>query len=528
MTRNIYDGFLKSAARFPLRPALEVEGRSLTYSELRQQAERIAATLQSLDHGSGPLLTAVFAYRSVVAFSAILGVLLRGHGYVPLNRTFPPDRTRVMLERSGCRAVVVDEMSARQLDAILADIKQPLILLLPEAGDVSGLAARWPQHRVLGARDLVPPTADLAPVEASPDAIAYVLFTSGSTGSPKGVMVSQRNVWSYLDVVVPRYGLTEEDRCSQNFDLTFDVSVHDLFVTWEAGACLCCPTQKSIISPGKFIKDARLTAWFSVPSTPVFMKTLGMLKPGFYPSLRLSLFAGEALPVEVVKGWAAAVPNSVIENIYGPTELTITCTGYRWDNTSSPAECEQGVVPIGEPFEGMEALIVDEQLREVPVGVPGELIMAGPQVALGYLNDPEKTAAAFVIPPGRDRVFYRTGDRVRRAAADKPLVYLGRMDNQVKVLGHRVELGEIEAVVREESAVDGVVALGWPVGPAGAGGIEVFLQSEAFDSKALRARLEIRLPVYMVPRRIHFLPSFPLNANGKYDRAALLRILATA
>jgi non-ribosomal peptide synthetase component F len=156
------------------------------------------------------------------------------------------------------------------------------------------------------------------------------------------------------------------------------------------------------------------------------MRRLGELKAGSCPRLRLSLFCGEALPVEVVRDWELAAPNSVIENIYGPTELTIGCTSYRWDNRTSPAECEQGIVPIGEPFENMEALIVNEELREVAAGCEGELLMSGPQLSQGYWFDDEKTRRAFVSVAGRKGTYYRTGDRVRRSAPDKPLIYLGR------------------------------------------------------------------------------------------------------
>ena len=522
-------GFLRSAAKHGHRPALEVEGQVLSYAQLHELAESIARTL--LAHGlstAEPGLTAVFAYRSVVAFAGVLGALLSGHGYVPLNRTFPPERTGSMLQRSGCRAVVVDERSLPQLETVLQGIPEPMLLLFPSVEDVSRLVARWPQHRVLGRHDLIHSTARTLTPAPDPDAIAYLLFTSGSTGVPKGVAVAQRNVRSYLDFVVPRYHITEEDRCSQTFDMTFDLSAHDLFVTWECGACLCCPTQKGLIKPGSFIKDSRLSIWFSVPSTAVFMKRLGMLKPAAYPGLRLSLFCGEALPVEVAKEWGEAAPNSLIENIYGPTELTIACTAYRWDRDRSPCECELGLVPIGEPFAGMDAIVVNEELREVPVGIPGELLMAGPQVTLGYWKDAEKTSSAFIVPPGKDELYYRTGDRVRRPAPGKPLVYLGRVDNQVKILGHRVELGEIEAVVREESGVDGVVAVGWPMTPGGAGGVEVFLQAEGVQTPALKERVDRRLPVYMAPRKYHYVPAFPLNSNGKFDRKALLRILESA
>jgi amino acid adenylation domain-containing protein len=522
--RLLWSGFLGSCEQFPTRGAIDVAGREVTYQQLADIAKRLAATLQAGAVPGAVPLTAVFAYRSETAYAAVLGALMAGHGYVPLNRTFPVDRTRLMLERSMCRSLIVDAGSEPQLEGLLRGIATPLVIVCPDRADVTELAARFPAHRIIGANELAD-AEQWCPVDVAVDSIAYLLFTSGSTGQPKGVMVSHANVLHYLDYVTKRYGFTSNDRVSQTFDLTFDLSAHDMFVAWESGACLCCPTQKQLIKPGAFVNDARLTVWFSVPSTAVFMRRFGVLKPGMYPGLRLSLFCGEALPVEIVRHWALAAPNSVIENIYGPTELTIACTAYRWDNTRSPGECEQVIVPIGEPFDGMRALIVDEQLREVEHGRDGELLMTGPQLSLGYWQDEKKTRQAFVPVPGKNGTYYRTGDRVRQPAANKPLVYLGRLDNQIKVLGHRVELGEVEAAVRQVSGLEGVVALGWPTTESGADGIEVFLETDSFDTKALVSQLKGRLPVYMLPRNVLVLRRFPLNTNGKYDRKALQLIL---
>lgn len=524
--RTLRSGFLASAERYPDRHALSVEGRHVTYAELRERAARVAATLER-EVQSGRVreehaLTAVLGHRHATTFAGILGALFRGHGYVPLNPVFPPDRTRTMLERSEARCVVVDDAGRATLASVIDGIDRQLVLLVPDAGPdlVAELRARFPQHRVIGADELAP-ASDCAMADVDPDGIAYLLFTSGSTGIPKGVMVAHRNVVAFLDSMIERYAPTPDDRFSHTFDLTFDLSVFDLFMAWWSGACVCCPTAQQKAFPGKYATSADLTMWFSVPSTAVLMNKLRMLKEGAYPKLRYALFCGEALPVEVTQQFAKAAPNAVLENLYGPTELTIACTLYRWDPARSPAESELGVVPIGQPYPGMDVLVCDEQQREVALGETGELLMSGPQLTLGYFHDEDKTKAAFVVPPGRDRVYYRTGDRVRRPAPGAPLVYLGRVDNQIKIQGYRVELGEIEAVLREVASTDVAIAIGWPKNPSGADGIVGFVGLEDGDADAIRAAACGRLPSYMQPREIRFVREWPLNSNGKVDRKVL-------
>ncbi|HPG26669.1 MAG TPA: amino acid adenylation domain-containing protein, partial [Myxococcota bacterium] len=516
--RSLRSGFLESARRDPAAIAVEVAGQALSYGELFERAASVAATLvrhdarkPDDDPTERPPLTAVFGQRSTAVVAGILGALLRGDGYVPLNPGFPTDRTRSMLQRSGCRAVVVDEQGAKQLREVLDGMPPGLVLLLPDAEDVSELASDLPTHVVLGARDLEP-SADWTPGPVDPDAIAYLLFTSGSTGQPKGVMVAHRNVNAFLTAMAERYAVRPEDRFSQTFELTFDLSVFDLFLAWECGARVCIPTQAQKMLPAKYVQESGITIWFSVPSTAVLMSRLRMLKPGSYPGLRLSLFCGEALPAEIVERWAEAAPAATIENLYGPTELTIACTLYRWDPARSPSECELGLVPIGEPYPGMDVLVVDESLAPVAEGETGELLMTGPQLTPGYWRDPERTARAYVRPPGEARIFYRTGDRVRRGSAGAPMVYLGRLDNQIKVQGYRVELGEIEAAAREEAGVEVAIAVGWPLTPAGADSTVVFLSDAGIDVADVQKALKARLPAYMAPREVRHVDRFPLNS----------------
>lgn len=521
---SLCSGFLSTSESAPQRIALEVDSQKVSYGELRDRAASIAATLMLRAVSEQPPLTAVFAHRSLTAFAGVLAVLMRGHGYVPLNRTFPLERTRLMFRVSGCRALVVDAESAKQLDDLLAGFDSPLLVVLPDIADVTGIAREHPSHLFVGSRDLLPAQRwEARPAPAGP--IAYVLFTSGSTGVPKGVMVSHNNMNHFTRVMIDRFGFGAEDRFSQGTDLTFDVSTFDLFVPWKVGATVCCLPQRVLVQPDRFIRERALTVWYTGPSVAIRMRKLGVLKPGRFANLRYSFFAGEALPVEVAEVWQRAAPNSIVENLYGPTELTVTCTAYRFDSRKTPEESEFGWVPIGEPNPGLQAMVVDENLHEVVAGQEGELLVGGPQVALGYLQDPERTLAAFVRPPGRSGIYYRTGDRVRRSRPGGPLLFLGRRDQQVQVHGYRVELGEVEAALRQESGCDEVVALGWPVTPSGIGGIVAFVGSQEVDLRAIQAKLRARLPAYMAPQTIHKMSSLPLNANRKIDRGALLKSL---
>jgi amino acid adenylation domain-containing protein len=493
--------FLRSAELFSDRPALEVAGSILSYAELRRRALAIARLLIARDPAeTGPQLTGVFASRSVGAFTGILGVLLRGHGYVPLNPRFPALRNRDMLERAGCRVLLVD---AEQLDAaleVLEGLAEPPTLVVADEAE--------------GQDEVALPAG-------GPDSPAYLLFTSGSTGRPKGVLVRQKNVTAFLDAIAARYDLNETDRLSQLFDLTFDLSAFDTFAAWQHGACVCCPDAGELLRPSDFVREAGLTVWFSVPSAAMFLERLGGLRIGMFPTLRLSLFCGEALPAELANAWAAAAPNSTVENLYGPTEATIACTAHRWERNAPPGA--NGFVPIGDGIGATVTQVVDEQLNEVALGEPGQLLLGGPQVVEGYWDDAAATARSFVTMQGNGRG-YLTGDRVVRTRAGAPLEYLGRLDSQIKILGHRVELEEVEAVVREEAHAD-AIAVGWPLTQSGAAGIVAFVADPTLDKIRLRRALLARLPEYMVPREVRLVRDLPLNANGKHDRKALLSIL---
>lgn len=520
----IGDGFLQSAERHPERPALELDKEVWTYARLRDRALSIASTLQQSTPVGGESLTGVLAHRSATGFAGILAALLAGNGYVPLNRTFPTTRTRWMLHTSDCRSLIVDEKSEGLLPVLLEGLDRKMLVVLPDREGVCDLAELWPRHTFVGAQDLSAATG-WKTQPAAADATAYLLFTSGSTGIPKGVGVTHKNVAHFVQSATTRYEVTTADRFTQMFDITFDLSVFDMFVAWHSGACVCCPSEHDLLNPDKFVRESKPTVWLSVPSAALFMKRFGALKPNRYPSLRWSLFCGEPLPVDVAEAWAAAAPHSILENLYGPTEVTVACTAYRWNSARPSSEFPLGIVPIGHPMTGMCALIVDETLSQVAPGDVGELLVSGPQVTPGYWRNDEATARSYVRLKGHETVFYRTGDRVRQPVDNGPITFVGRLDGQVKILGHRVELGEVEARLREVPGVASAAAVAWPVTQAGAGGVVAFVTGTGADSVAVRSNLLSRLPPYAVPRAVHVLSDLPQTANGKVDRQALLSLL---
>jgi amino acid adenylation domain-containing protein len=464
----------------------------------------------------------------VAAYGGILGILGSGRGYCPLNPKFPIDRTLVMLKASGCRTLVVGQECAATLESLLPRLDKPLNLIIPDP-DWQPESKLLGPHRVVSARQLSkvaePSEPALNGKPLDPNATAYLLFTSGSTGIPKGVAVSQSNAVAYMEYAAKRFGFHSGDRCSQNFDLTFDLSVHDLFTCWDAGATLC-PYAEQTLTPATLIEEKEITCWFSVPSVAMFASKVGLLQPDAFPTLRWSLFCGEALSASLAESWQQAASNSILENLYGPTEATIAITWYRWNSETSPAECVSGLVPIGWPFDGQQVCAVNEKLEPVPNGESGELCLGGSQVTRGYLNDPEKTAKSFVrLSHTGDKIWYRTGDLVRQDDRGCSF-YLGRRDFQVKISGYRVELQEIDLVLREAAKTELAVAIPWPLSGGSASGIVgVVSGADPSSDSQVIATCQARLPRYMVPTRIYHFQQIPLNVNGKIDRGKITEML---
>lgn len=522
--------FIDTARKYPGRPALWADGCLTTYQELHAAASRLAAVILSAtpsrEYNVAGGRCGLLVHRARLGYIAILGALFAGCTYVPLNLRFPITKLRAILAASEIDVMIIDRASIGLAEALVSAYPRTLTILLPNSPDLPDWAGRAGHHRFVCRDEIDQSPAILSPPSHTDDDGAYLLFTSGSTGEPKGVLIRHGNLIAYLGSVLRRYQPNPEDRFTQLFDFSFDLSAHDMFVCWSSGACLYCPPAGALVSPREFVRKHNLTFWFSVPSTAATMARLRTLTPGVFPSLRVSLFCGEALPAGLAQLWRRAAPNSIIENLYGPTEATIAITAYRVPNEDTAAQ-RQGVVPIGLPFPGQHAQVIDTEGKPVPDGTAGELCIGGSQVASGYWRLPDLTDDRFVGPLGYSEVherWYRTGDRVVK---DRELgfLFLGRLDRQVKIRGQRVDLQEIEAIVRGLSGSKSVAALAWPDGLEPARAIVIFVAGEDSDANAIMADCRERLPSALVPRQIHFLTNWPLNGNGKTDYSALQRML---
>ncbi|WP_197042027.1 amino acid adenylation domain-containing protein [Sandarakinorhabdus oryzae] len=475
------------------RPALSIGGETLSYAELFAAAERCAARLDAVPAGAR---VGLLAHRSLDAYVGVLALVLSGRPYVPINPKAPPERQSAIAAAAGCGGWLHDDETADSAQALAAGHGGVALAVDPRADGPRDFTAAAARH-------------------------AYVMFTSGTTGTPKGVAVRVDNVTAYVDAFAQIAAITSDDRCTQFFDLSFDLSVHDMFVTWEAGACLFAPTEAELIDPVGFANRSGASVWFSVPSAPAMAQRMRRLGPGVLPGLRLALFCGEPLPSSLAKAVAAAAPNAEVWNLYGPTEATIAITAERLDPA---AQGMPATVPLGAAYAGCAAVVVDDAGLPVPPGGEGELWLAGPQITDGYINNPAEQAAKFLattIPGYPHNLWYRSGDLVRNDPI-WGLVCQGRLDDQVKISGYRVELLEVEEALRRAAGTGEVAAVPWPLNEGGsAEGLVGFVCATSVDARAIAASCRELLPPYMVPKRVIAVEALPLNANGKIDRKAL-------
>jgi len=478
--------FLKAARENPDRPAVVSGEKTIRYAEMANRTGRLARAVRS----AAPLgaQVAISLPKGAWAYAAMFGTLMAGGVYTPLNLEHPVEKQNRMLS-----------------------LFKPNIIIATDSAGIAGLAL--PANCIVVTIDTLPAeSAPLAPEQ--PHELAYVMFTSGSTGQPKGVMISRVALAHYTAWAHKTMKITPEDRWSQHPNIAFDLSVLDIFGGLCAGACLFpVVTQKDRLLPADFIRRHRLTIWNSVPSVIDLMAKARQLTSERLLSLRLATFCGEPLLRQHLDSLFTARKDLLINNTYGPTEATVSMTHVALTVENYRDKCASSVA-LGEPIPGMHILL---EGGDSPI--EGEAIIAGPQVARGYWESPEITDLAFSKRTIGGKVLpaYRTGDWVRREGND--LYFVARIDRQIKRHGYRLELGEIDSACRDAGAAAACTVFFDEQLVTFVEGMEESLKP------ALQQHLATVLPNYAIPTEIRSLPTLPRTANDKINALALEEML---
>lgn len=497
-TKNVMEYLENSAVRFPNKTAVIDESGACTYQELLAACQTVGTALAGRIAVGTPV--AVLMEKSIAALQAFWGIVYAGGYYVLLNPDLPEKRLGQIQEVLQAPVVITD---ARHHSLACALFPEGSVYRIEEltSGPIHGELLRTIRGRVIDADPL------------------YANFTSGSTGIPKGVVVSHRSVIDFIEVFTNLFWLDPTDVFGNQAPFDFDVSVKDIYSSACVGGTLVILPKRLFSYPKElldWLNEYKVTTLIWAVSALCLVSTFHGLDYRTPETVRNVLFSGETMPDRHLRAWREHLPNARFVNLYGPTEITCNCTYHILDGNRSYAEG----IPIGRPFPNEHVFLLDGNDREVKVpNVVGEICVRGTALALGYCRAPEQTAVAFTQNPLNacyPELIYRTGDLGKYDDCGE-LMFCGRRDFQIKYMGHRIELEEIERAIGAMPDVERCCCVfdrqknklyGFYVGPA--------------EPHTLRSQLQQELPLYMVPGALRRLPELPLNKNGKIDRTKLL------
>lgn len=500
--KNVLEWLEATAERLPDKTAVADDKSSLTFAELLARARRLGSWLAGRIQPRQAV--ALYLERTPDALAAMLGTVYAGGFYSVIDVRHPVPRVQAICETLQPAVVFTDAPHAEAAAAAFADTAwTPVCLdeLTDLATDPSALA------------DIRTQALDIDPL--------YVNYTSGSTGTPKGVVVCHRSVLDFVPIFVRTMGITEHDIHANQAPFDFDVSVKDIYPALMCGSTVQIVPRPYFVNPTQlvdYLADHNCTTLTWAVGAMSFVGVMDAFGYRVPTSINKVLFSGETMPPKLLRYWMEHLPDATYVNLYGPTEITCNCTYYRVERAFADDE----PIPIGRSFDNERVLLLDEhdQLVSEP-DVQGEICVSGTALALGYLGDPERTAAAFVPNPVNGRwteTIYRTGD-LGFYAADGNLVYAGRKDNQIKHLGQRIELGEIEAAALGAEGVSQACC----IYDARRKKIRLFYAGEG-EKDAVLDHMRKLLPSFMMPNTTRQLEQLPLTKNGKIDRKALAEV----
>lgn len=508
----------KPLKQSPEKIAIWARGSSLTYRELEEKSNQLARLLQDRGIRKGDRVGLYFP-KAVKSVICMLGVLKTGAVYVPLDPQAPVSRLSYIIANCGMRALLTTTAKLNGLDLGPTPTVE-FSVLVDQLSNTNGSINKIGWGKLAD----FPATA-LESISVETD-LAYILYTSGSTGEPKGVMISHRNALTFVEWCADTFHLHPEDRLSNHAPLHFDLSVFDIYNSMEAGATVYMLDQETTLFPASvatFIEKHALTVWYSVPSALTSMLLHGNLGARKLDALRLILFAGEVFPMKYLRQALEAFPQAEFYNLYGPTETNV-CT-YCYVDRGEAATLNQ--LPIGKACANTEAFAVDDSDQIVGPGGSGELYVRGPGVAMGYWGDPEKTRRAMLpnrFQPNFEERLYRTGDLVS-VDENGTFWFIGRRDNMVKSRGYRIELGEIESALYSHPGIKEAAVVAIPDEQIGNKLKAVVVPADAASLTAIDVQRHCaqRIPNYMIPDPVVFRDSLPMTSTGKVDRRKLVQ-----
>jgi D-alanine--poly(phosphoribitol) ligase subunit 1 len=508
---------LENFERFRERNAFYIKERFFTYGELNDVCLMIVDLITKNISGKQNTV-GVITYDDLETYASVLALWITGNIFVPVNPRNPYARNADIIKQAGINTVLASDESASHTYQS-GNLK---VLKTKNLESGTGVSNKNDQEYK---NDRTYKINWESENNKEADNILYLLFTSGSTGKPKGVPISFINLDTFVnDFISYGYKFTPDDRFLQIYDLSFDASVHCYTVPLVIGACIYTVPQDEI----KYLYALKLMNSHELTFIKMPPSTLSYLRPYFnkirLDKMKYCLFGGEALDQKLIADWSECVPNARIQNVYGPTEATINCLIYDWNESRSDKQFN-GIISIGKPFGANLALVADNNHQQVKKGAMGELYIGGPQITPGYWNNKEKNNEAFVMleVDGRLERFYRTGD-IAITDSEGDFMFCGRKDEQVQVDGFRVELGEIEHHAREFLKNVNVAATSARSSKLNIE-IHLFVEDIDADIPGLKKHLESRLPSYMQPFRIHKIKVFPKSAGGKVNKQELKSLL---
>jgi amino acid adenylation domain-containing protein len=504
-------------------PAIIDGSRVFTYADLDASSNRLARLLRERGVSKGDRV-GLYLEKSLESIVGIYAILKAGAVYVPLDPQAPLSRLAYVTRNCDIRWLLTGLEKAGNWAELLKHAAQieGLIVLNAEVEDRQGLADRV---ALLGRGSIEAQTEAPILVSGISDDLAYILYTSGSTGDPKGVMLSHRNALAFVNWAAEEFAVSPDDRLSSHAPLHFDLSIFDIYAAAKGAATLVLvPSEVSIfpIEIARFMEHNEITVWYSVPSLLSRLSEKAKLSPGALPRLRTILFAGEVFPIKYLRRLMLQLPHVRFANLYGPTETNV-CTWY--EVIAAPDESSEPI-PIGRAIADVEVFALRDDGKPVADGEVGELLVRGPTVMQGYWNEPERTSRGLIADPlGRPQLVYRTGDLVREEGGGS-FRLLGRRDSQIKSRGYRIELGDVESALYQHPAVGECAVLAIPDEMITNRLVACVALKQDLSEAALMRWCAGIIPRYMIPESFVFHEVLPKTSTGKIDRQLLSRAIA--